>query len=122
PRRPLGGASTPASLGGPPRGGSLVSLRAPARRYLAAYGLSPDSVRGVIGVSAGLYDQRLLYTDPNGPFEDVFGTPEQQWEASPLRYVDGTQPPFLVLYGQFDIPEIPADSTAFYQALLSAGS
>ena len=39
-------------------GGSLVSMLATDRRYLAAQGLSPDVVRGVIGVSAGLYDQR----------------------------------------------------------------
>jgi acetyl esterase/lipase len=117
-----GGDPNQIVLMGHSAGASLVSMLATDRRYLAAEGLSPDLVRGVIGVSAGLYDERLLATDPNGPFGDVFGTPEQQWEASPLRYVDGTQPPFLVLFGQFDIPEIPADSTAFYQALVGAGS
>src|SRR5262249_16783446 len=46
----------------------------------------------------------------------------QQRQASPLTYVDGTQPPLLVLYGEFDMPGFAADSTAFYQALVSAGS
>ena len=109
-------------LMGQSSGGSLISMVATDRRYLAAHGLSPDVLRGVIGVSSGLYDQRRLYTDVNGPFEDVFGTPEQHWEASPLRYVDGTQPPFLILYGQFDLPGFAADSIAFYQALAAAGS
>jgi acetyl esterase/lipase len=98
-------------------GGTLVSLLATDRRYLAAHGLSPDLVKGVIGVSAGVYDLR-----GSPGFSDVFGDLEQRWEASPLRYVDGTQPPFLVLYAQFDMPGFDADSTAFYQALVSAGS
>jgi acetyl esterase/lipase len=117
-----GGEPNQMVLMGHSSGGSLVSMLATDRRYLAAHGLSPDVVRGVIGVSSGLYDQRRLYMDPNGPFEDVFGNPEQHWEASPLRYVDGTQPPFLVLYGEFDNPGFAEDSTAFYQALVSAGS
>jgi acetyl esterase/lipase len=98
-------------------GGTLVSLLATDRRYLAAQGLSPDVVKGVIGVSAGTYDLTRL---PG--FEDVFGNAEQQRQASPLTYVDGTQPPYLVLYAQFDNPGFAQDSTAFYQALVSAGS
>jgi acetyl esterase/lipase len=103
-------------------GGMLVSLLAMDRRYLAAQGLSPEVVRGVIGVSAGVYDERRLLTDINGPFEDVFGDLEQSWEASPLRYVDGSQPPFLVLYASNDNPGFAEDSTVFYQALVNAGS
>jgi acetyl esterase/lipase len=103
-------------------GGGLVSLLATDRRYLAAHGLSPDLVRGVIGVSGGFYDVRTSGTNPAGPFNDVFGDLEQQWEASPLKYVDGTQPPFLLLYGSNDNPGFPEDATAFYQALADAGS
>jgi acetyl esterase/lipase len=117
-----GGDPNQIVLMGHSSGGSLVSMLATDRRYLAAQGLSPDVVRGVIGVSSGLYDQRRLFTDPNGPFEDVFGTPEQHWEASPLNHVDGTQPPFLVLYASNDNPGFPEDSTVFYEALVRAGS
>src|SRR5262245_23108617 len=99
-------------------GGTLVSLLATDRRYLAAHGLSPDLVRGVIGVSAGLYN----LTGSAGVVDDVFGDAEQRRQASPLTYVDGTQPPFLVLYAQFDGPAWGPDSTAFYQALVTAGS
>ncbi|HVK16612.1 MAG TPA: FG-GAP-like repeat-containing protein [Fimbriiglobus sp.] len=98
-------------------GATLVSLLATDRRYLDAHGLSPDLVRGVIGVSGGTYDLTRLTG-----FEDVFGTVEQQRAASPLTYVDGTQPPYLVLYAQFDNPGFAQDSTAFYQSLVAVGS
>jgi acetyl esterase/lipase len=117
-----GGDPSKIVLLGHSSGGAIVSLLATDRRYLAAQGLSPDVVRGVIGVSAGNYDLTRLLTDINGPFEDVFGDQEQSWEASPLKYVDGTQPPFLVLYASNDNPGFAEDSTAFYQALVSAGS
>jgi dienelactone hydrolase len=98
-------------------GGTLVSLLATDRRYLADEGLSPDLIKGVIGVSAGTYNLLNLTG-----FDDVFGDRQQQWDASPLHYVDGTQPPFLVLYGSNDMPGFAQDSTAFYQALVDAGS
>jgi acetyl esterase/lipase len=99
-------------------GGTLISLLATDRHYLADQGLSPDVVRGVIGVSAGTYDLRILWPD----WSDVFGDLEQHWLASPLHYVDGTQPPFLVLYASNDQPGFAQDSSAFYQALVDAGS
>ena len=79
--------------------------------------MSGDVVKGVIGVSAGTYDLRIL-----SDWTDVFGDLEQRWEASPLKYVDGTQPPWLVLYGSDDNPGFPEDSRKFYQALVQAGS
>jgi dipeptidyl aminopeptidase/acylaminoacyl peptidase len=105
-------------------GGSLVALLATDHSYLIGQGLSPDLVRGVIGVSAGAYDERpsISPTYPQGPFTDVYGDLEQAWNASPLKYVDGTQPPFLVLYGSNDNPGFADDSTAFYQALVDHGS
>src|SRR5262245_15201825 len=57
-------------------GATLVSLLATDRRYLAAHGLSPDLVKGVIGVSAGPYDLRRT---PG--FSEEFGDLEQRWEA-----------------------------------------
>ena len=97
-------------------GTNLVSLLATDRRYLAAQGLSVDQIRGVIAVS-GSYDLR-----DQSDSADVFGDEQQRWEASPLKYVDGTQPPFLVLYASNDTPGIAEKSSTFAQALADAGS
>jgi acetyl esterase/lipase len=104
-------------------GAMLVSLLATDRSYLAAQQLSPDVIKGVVGVSSGTYDMRIIYNNPLLPdLTDVFGDLEGHWNASPLKYVDGTQPPFLVLYASNDMPGFAQDSTAFYQALVDHGS
>ena len=56
-------------------------------------------------MSAGTYDVRILWPG----WSDVFGDLEQHWEASPLKYVDGTQPPWLVLYGSDDNSGFPEE-------------
>jgi acetyl esterase/lipase len=118
-----GGDSSNIFLMGHSSGGMLVSLLVTDRHYLADQGVSPEFIRGVIGVSAGTYDMRIQFNNPIYPdLRDIFGDLEQYWNASPLKYVDGTQPPFLVMYGSDDNPGFPEDSTAFYQALLDAGS
>jgi len=113
-----GGDPSKIVLMGQSSGGMLVSLLATDRSYLAAQGLSPDLIKGVIGVSAGTYDMRIQFPG----LTDIFGDLEQYWDASPLKYVDGTQPPFLVLYGSDDMPGFAEDSTAFYQSLVDHGS
>jgi acetyl esterase/lipase len=102
-------------------GAMLVSLLVTDRSYLVAQGVSPDAIKGVIGVSAGTYDMTVQFNNVPG-LTDVFGDLEQFWNASPLKYVDGTQPPFLVLFASNDMPGFGQDNTAFYQALVDAGS
>ncbi len=101
-----------------------MSLLATDHSYLAAQGLSPDLIKGVIAVSTGLFDMTGFTSPaiPGYPFTDIFGDVEQMWNASPLKYVDGTQPPFLIMYGSNDNPGFAEDNTAFYHALVAAGS
>jgi acetyl esterase/lipase len=118
-----GGDPSKIVLLGHSSGAMLVSLLVTDRSYLAAQGLSPELIRGVIGVSAGTYDMRVQYNNPALPdLTYVFGDLEQYWNASPLKYVDGTQPPSLILYASNDMPGFAADNEAFYQALVGAGS
>jgi acetyl esterase/lipase len=60
--------------------------------------MRPRDLAGVIGL-AGPYDF-LPITDP--ALKPVFG-PESRWPASqPVNYVDGDEPPFLLLQGTAD--------------------
>jgi acetyl esterase/lipase len=97
-------------------GGRLVSLLAADHSYLVAQGLSPDLIKGVIAVSS------YYGFDRPDPDQDIFGDIEQRVAGSPITYVDGSQPPFLVLYASDDFPGFDVDSPAFYQALVDAGS
>jgi acetyl esterase/lipase len=94
-------------IGGDPRrifvaghsaGGQIAALLATDARYLAADGLKPRDFAGAIGI-AGPYDF-LPLTDPD--LVEVFG-PEAEWPASqPVNFVDGDEPPFLLLQGTGD--------------------
>lgn len=96
-----------ASIGGDPgrifvmghsAGAHIAALLATDGRYLHAVGMAPRDLRGVIGL-AGPYDF-LPFTDPK--VQQVFG-PEQEWPRSqPVNFVDGDEPPFLLLHGADD--------------------
>jgi acetyl esterase/lipase len=94
-------------------GAHLISLLATDGRYLAVHGLSTDLIKGVIPIS-GIYDLRNS------------GTPgfssQQEWDASPLKYVGERQPPFQILYADADNPGFDGQAKAFYQALVKANS
>jgi len=86
-------------------GGHLAALLALDERYLAAEGLATDLIKGTIPIS-GVYDLNAI---PG--LDSVFTSdPAKRRDASPVAHVDGQQPPFLILYAQFDYP------TADFQA------
>ena len=90
---------------------ALVGLDA---RYLAPHGMKPRDLAGVIGLS-GPYDFEI------GGYEDVFG-PEAQWpQAQPIRFVDGDEPPFLLVHGTGDRVVEAKDSQELADKLRSVG-
>ncbi len=98
-------------------GAQIVALLATDARYLAAEGLTPRDIAGVVGV-AGPYDF-LPLTDPK--LMKVFG-PQAQWPASqPINFVDGDEPPFLLLQGQGDRIVAPRNSEVMQKKLESVG-
>jgi acetyl esterase/lipase len=98
-------------------GAQIVALLATDARYLAAQGLKPRDLAGVVGI-AGPYDF-LPFTDPK--IKEVFGE-ESQWPASqPVNFVDGDEPPFLLLNGSDDRVVDPHNSASLAQRLHAAG-
>jgi acetyl esterase/lipase len=87
-------------------GGQIAALLATDGHYLQAVGMKPCDLAGVIGL-AGPYDF-LPITDPK--IKTVFG-PEKDWPLSqPVNFVDGDEPPFLLLHGATDNKVWPMNS------------
>ncbi len=80
-------------------GAHIAALIGTDARYLARIGWTPRDLAGVIGI-AGPYDFLPLTDDD---LKDIFG-PEPQWlESQPVHFVDGDEPPFLLLHGTSDL-------------------
>ncbi|ATD67037.1 alpha/beta hydrolase [Luteimonas chenhongjianii] len=83
-------------LAGHSAGAQIAALLGTDARRLEAVGLEPVDLAGIIGLS-GPYDFTI-----NGKYEAIFG-PRAQWpEAMPVRFVDGDEPPFLLIHGDAD--------------------
>jgi acetyl esterase/lipase len=111
-----------AELGGDPHriflighsaGAHIAALLGTDRRYLASAGITPTELAGIIGIS-GPYDF-LPLTDPD--LIEVFGE-ARDWPASqPVNFVDGDEPPFLLLHGQDDRIVLPQNSLSLLSKL-----
>ncbi len=103
-------------------GAHLVSLAATDPRWLAPYGLSPDRLKGVIGVS-GPYDvHRLGSSTLFGGLPMIhraFGQDHDLWrDVTPMNHVsDGPLPPFLLAYADGDPEILRRAARSFEEAL-----
>lgn len=93
-------------------GGHLVALLATDDRYLEAHELTIANIRGVIGIS-GAYVV--------GPMPGIFEAADAR-EASPMTHVDGTMPPFLVIWADRDSYSLDRVGAEFAEAIEGAGS
>ncbi|MEO5627262.1 MAG: alpha/beta hydrolase [Dokdonella sp.] len=115
--REWGGDPSRVFLVGHSAGAHIVALLATHARYLAVEGLKPRDLAGVVGI-AGPYDF-LPLTDPK--IKEVFGD-ESTWPASqPVNFVDGDEPPFLLLNGTGDRVVDPHNSASLAHRLKAAG-
>ncbi len=112
-----GGVPGGVFLMGQGAGAHLAALVATDARLLAAHGLSPADLRGVVGIS-GIY--RI---DPQSrEYANVFGTdPLARADASPVAHASRGDPPFLLLYAADDLPRRDAEAEAMAEALRAAG-
>jgi acetyl esterase/lipase len=115
-----------AEVGGDPRrvflmghsaGGQIAALLATDARYLAAEGLRPRQLAGVVGL-AGPYDFLPLTSEA---VKQALG-PSGGWPATqPVNFVDGDEPPFLLLHGDADHTVAPANAPRLAATLRAKG-
>ena len=95
-------------------GAQIAALIGTDASHLAPHGLRPRDLGGVIGLS-GPYDFGIA------GYEDVFG-PESQWpRTQAVNFVDGDEPPFLLVHGTDDTVVEAVDSQILADKLRGAG-
>jgi acetyl esterase/lipase len=108
-----GGDKDKLFVAGHSAGGHLVSLLATDASYLKDESCSVEDIRGVIAIS-GVYTISNLVP----LFHDPFGKdPEVCKAASPLNHVNGKHPPFLIAYGNKDLPLLDTMAEQFGKKL-----
>jgi acetyl esterase/lipase len=79
-------------------GAHIAAMLALDPQYLKAVGGSRDWLAGMIGL-AGAYDFLPLTEDDT---KDMFGPPERYPLSQPINFVDGQNPPMLLVHGRTD--------------------
>ncbi len=79
-------------------GAHTAAMLALNESYLKEVGGSRQWLRGMIGL-AGPYDFMPI-TDPD--MRDIFGPPEKFDQSQPINFVDGSNPPLLLMHGEDD--------------------
>ena len=110
-----GGDPNKLFIAGHSAGAQIAALLATDPRYLHAHGMEPGELAGVIGIS-GPYDFNIT-----GDLVDVFGASSLWPRAQALNFVDGNEPPFLLLHGTGDSVVEYADSVELAEKLRSNG-
>jgi acetyl esterase/lipase len=101
-----GGDGEQLFLMGHSAGAHIAALLGTDARYLGEFDLSPRQLRGVIGL-AGPYDFLPIV---DLALKRVFGPPELHPQSQPVNFVDGDEPPFLLLHGERDTLVWPRNS------------
>jgi acetyl esterase/lipase len=102
-------------------GAYLAALLALDARYLAAQGVTPADIRGVVPVSGFFYVDRPGVA-PDRP-KDTWGTDVTVWKAaSPATYIGRDVPPLLLLYADGDDEWRRKQQDEFASALRDRGN
>ena len=109
----MGGDPARIYLMGHSAGAQIAALLATDASYLAPHALKPRDLAGVIGL-AGPYDF-LPLTDP--AVMQALG-PASGWpRTQPINFVDGDEPPFLLIQGDKDRSVDPGNSVRLAERL-----
>lgn len=87
-------------------GAYLTAMLATDRRYLERVGLKPSDIKLALCFSGGydFYDSSRVEHAGflSDDLRDVFGNPSTYPQTQPIRFVDGDEPPFLIVHGAQD--------------------
>jgi len=101
-----GGNACHLFVSGHSAGAQIAGMLATDGRYLADAGMSIDDLNGFIGMS-GPYD----FLPITGPILKKIFAPESSWPASqPINFVDGDEPPMLLMHGAADETVLPKNT------------
>lgn len=92
-----GGDPSSLYVAGHSSGAHLGALIATDPHYLAMHGMKRDVIRGFAGL-AGPY----AFIPEEADLKDMFGPPENYSQMQATTFVDGQQPPMLLLWGADD--------------------
>ncbi len=84
-------------LSGHSAGAHMGALRAADERYLQAVDVDPRNITGFVGL-AGPYS----FTPEAEDLKDMFGRPENYPQMQVTTFIDGAEPPMLLLHGAED--------------------
>ena len=102
-------------IAGHSAGAQIAGLLGTDARYLARAGVPIAQIAGVIGLS-GPYD-----FDITGKYREIFDPPSQYPMAQTVNFVDGDEPPFLLIHGTGDKVVESADSVELADKLKARG-
>lgn len=102
-------------ISGHSAGAQIAALLGTDARYLARAGVSIDDIAGVIGLS-GPYNFEIT-----GEYREIFAPPSQYPAAQALNFVDGDEPPFLLIHGGDDRVVETRDSVQLAARLETSG-
>ena len=98
-------------------GAHLAAMLALNPIYLQSHGLDRHAMRGMVGL-AGPYDFLPL---KSARLKEIFAPAEAEWRSQPIRFVDGHQPPMLLMVGMQDLVVWPRNSLRLASAIEQKG-
>ncbi|HET9831321.1 MAG TPA: alpha/beta hydrolase [Vicinamibacterales bacterium] len=113
-----GGKTDKIFIAGHSAGATLIAMVGADPAYLHDVGESIEHVAGVIPIS-GSFTQNgrsAMFQGPTPVDREVVAN------ASAINHVAGAHPPFLILYGDMDLPRTGEDAKQMAKALVNAGN
>lgn len=102
-------------IAGHSAGAQIAGLLGADAGYLRQQGVALDDIAGVIGLS-GPYEFEV-----SGKLRPVFGPPSRWPQAQVIDYIDGDEPPFLLIHGADDDRVETSDSVQLAEKLRAHG-